>query len=382
MWKLFLEANKDNEEAQSCKYHFYYKIFTREFNLGFGTPRTDICSYCEERQQRLKCEEDEEKRKTIVCELLVHKRRAKRFYELMNAEITCDNTACFVFDMMQNQPLPRTALGEAFYCRQLWQYYLGIVRHYGPKSKQDKTDVSFYTWGENDAMRGSSQVCSAVFHYLSEFCTANPQIKKINLFCDGCSAQNKNYIMLAMLSKLAYLFDLTINITFPVRGHSYLPVDRVFGRVEKKLRTMEQAFLPPEYHNIFNTVGRVLVLGEDWFSYDWKLSSRKHIKSKMDFNITDVKIIEVDRSKVTCRTTYSSLTMCSHTLLKRGKKWSALEPVKETLGHPVKEAKLKDIKSLLSKLGITQHHHAMPFWQKVLSNSATDAVNDSSDDEL
>ncbi|KAJ9593846.1 hypothetical protein L9F63_027510 [Diploptera punctata] len=71
--------------------------------------------------------------------------------------------------------------------------------------------------------------------------------------------------------------------------------------------------------------------------------------------------------------------MCSHTLLKRGKKWSALEPVKETLGHPVKEEKLKDIKLLLSKLGITQHHHAMPFWQKVFSNP--DAVNDSSDDD-
>ncbi|KAJ9585131.1 hypothetical protein L9F63_003083 [Diploptera punctata] len=38
--------------------------------------------------------------------------------------------------------------------------------------------------------------------------------------------------------------------------------------------------------------------------------------------------------------------------------------------------------SFLSKLGIIQHNHAMPFWQKVFSNSAADVVNDSSDNEL
>ena len=62
-------------------------------------------------------------------------------------ETMCDGTACFVFDMMQNQPLPRTALGEAFYCRQ-----------------QNKTDVSFYTWGENYAMRGSYMFA---LHYIT-----------------------------------------------------------------------------------------------------------------------------------------------------------------------------------------------------------------------
>ena len=57
--------------------------------------------------------------------------------------------------------------------------------------------------------------------------------------------------MLAMLSTLPHVFELTINITFPVRGHSYLPVYRAFGRVEKMLHKIEQAFfLSTEYHNI------------------------------------------------------------------------------------------------------------------------------------
>ena len=63
MWKMFLEAFKDNPDAN---YLFYYKIFTKEFNLGFGSPRTDVCSYCEERTQRLKYEQDDSEKERSV----------------------------------------------------------------------------------------------------------------------------------------------------------------------------------------------------------------------------------------------------------------------------------------------------------------------------
>lgn len=99
MWKMFLEACKDDPEALACNYHFYYKIFTKEFNLGFGSPRTDICSYCEERTQRLKYEQDDSKKKKVVCELIVRRQRSRWFYELMKEPVP-DNTACFIFDLM------------------------------------------------------------------------------------------------------------------------------------------------------------------------------------------------------------------------------------------------------------------------------------------
>lgn len=46
----------EDPDAQAYNYHFYYKIFTKEFNFGFGSPRTDIFSFCEERK-RLKFEQ-------------------------------------------------------------------------------------------------------------------------------------------------------------------------------------------------------------------------------------------------------------------------------------------------------------------------------------
>lgn len=44
------------------------------------------------------------------------------------------------------------------------------------------------------------------------------------LFSDGCSCQNKNYVMLHFLYILVHCFKMFDSITsyFPIRGHSYL----------------------------------------------------------------------------------------------------------------------------------------------------------------
>ena len=43
MWKMFLDQYTGTLLVQ---YDFYHAIFVKEFNLGFGSPKTDVCSYC------------------------------------------------------------------------------------------------------------------------------------------------------------------------------------------------------------------------------------------------------------------------------------------------------------------------------------------------
>lgn len=38
---------REQPKPEVC-YRLYYDIFTTEFNLGFGLPRTDTCSRCDE----------------------------------------------------------------------------------------------------------------------------------------------------------------------------------------------------------------------------------------------------------------------------------------------------------------------------------------------
>ena len=48
---------------------------------------------------------------------------------------------------------------------------------------------------------------------------------------------------------------LDISYTFPVRGHSFLPADRIFGRVEREIKTVDTISLPEEYHDILRKHG-------------------------------------------------------------------------------------------------------------------------------
>ena len=49
-----------------------------------------------------------------------------------------------------------------------------------------------------------------------------------------------------------------VELVFPVVGHSFLPADRVFGRIEKRIKRTETSVTPNEYHAIFREQGTVL----------------------------------------------------------------------------------------------------------------------------
>ena len=104
MYELFLEQYKG---ALQVKYSLYYTIFVEDFNLGFGSPKTDICSYCIAHETLLRQENNNDKKRIILTELLVHKARARKFYSLMSEKHE-SSTLVLSFDLMQTLPLPKT----------------------------------------------------------------------------------------------------------------------------------------------------------------------------------------------------------------------------------------------------------------------------------
>ena len=118
MYRAFLEQYSG---TLSVKYSLYYKVFVTSFNLGFGNPRTDVCSTCVKLKSTINATQEAEKKK-MITELLVHKMRAKNFYSLLKEEHD-DSVLTICFDLMQNQPLPKSPIGEAYYSRQLWQFF-------------------------------------------------------------------------------------------------------------------------------------------------------------------------------------------------------------------------------------------------------------------
>ena len=351
MHKSFLEEYSGTLDV---KYSFYYKIFVTCFNLGFGSPKTDVCSTCMKLKASISATEETDKKKELITELLVHKMHAKKFYSLMKEEPQDDSVLTVCFDLMQNQPLPRSPIGEAYYSHQLWQFFLGILVHY--PGEQNREDVSFYTWGEHEQGRGANSVASALTHFIEEHLATSPNnsIKIIRLFSDSCVGQNKNHSVLLALNLLAAKHKVKFIHHFPVRGHSYMPPDRAFGRVEKILRRHETILLPNQYFTIFSEVGRVLLYGVDWKVYDFKALSDKVVKKQPGFKITEAKILEVPPppSKMTVKNFYAA-TGCQHSILKKGVKLRLLHAEESAPANQVKAVKKRDVLQLLQAMGQT-----------------------------
>ena len=96
-------------------------------------------------------------------------------------------------------------------------------------------------------------VASALHHYLGNVVRDElAHYRVLRLFSDSCYGQNKNINVLSMLLALRKqtIPHLTMDYYFPVRGHSFLPADRVFGRIERDIKRQDTILLPADYVDI------------------------------------------------------------------------------------------------------------------------------------
>ena len=111
-----------------------------------------------------------------------------------------------------------------------------------------------YSWPEFIDGKGSSEVVSCLEDF---FCSLPKEVTTLYLYSDGCPGQNKNATVMQYLFTLVRLgrFKL-IQHHFPVRGHSFLPNDRDFGRRESKKKRQERVYIPEQWHEVIRSARR------------------------------------------------------------------------------------------------------------------------------
>ncbi|KAK5648380.1 hypothetical protein RI129_003272 [Pyrocoelia pectoralis] len=381
MWKQFCNKHSD---TKICSLSKFKKVFYTDFNLGFGNPHTDTCSTCKKFKVSIKNTKDIAEKGDLRTQYRLHKLRAKKFYDTMKTESA--DTIKIVFDMQQNQPLPKLSVGEVFFSRQVWLYNLTIMIH---KRKQEKKYIFHYVWLETESGRGANEVASCVRHFLDHMeenfenlLGFKPEKKlKLVLFSDACASQNKNVIVMGALMNFierSKIFS-TMQHIFPIRGHSYMPADRVFGRIEKEYRKHEEMISPKDYCDILEKTGNLMRYGKDWTVRELKTQAKKMFKSKLPFKISEAKVIQYqrvrDKVKISVSTTYSgSMTECE--VLKKTIRNSRLMEIAQILPkrNMVNVKKRDNVKSLLECVEIPEH--AKQFYEEVLA-----AENSGNDDE-
>lgn len=95
-----------------CSYQKYYNIFTSRFNLGFGSPKSDICSFCVTKKIEINKTGDINEKQKLITEHRLHSLRAKKFYQIM--KLGESSVLKVIFDMQQNKSLLKLNVGEVY----------------------------------------------------------------------------------------------------------------------------------------------------------------------------------------------------------------------------------------------------------------------------
>ena len=153
-------------------YECFRKIFKFNFNLGFGSPKTDACSFCETVRNQIKAEKNTERKKSLMTDLVVHKKNS--FYDLLKEQSESLKTICF--DHQQNQVLPKDPDQQAYYSQQLYTYNFCVVEN-NRSGSLNKDNVHIYP----------------------ALCFTSPAIQTwMVLASDACDGQNKNSALIYM----------------------------------------------------------------------------------------------------------------------------------------------------------------------------------------
>lgn len=351
--KMYNESVDGQLKVKEC---FFRNYVNNHYNIGFGTPLTDMCSDCLKTQEKLKTEENQSIRKELMLANRVHKLKAQAFYWYLKME--CNNIQCFSFDCQKNLALPKLADQSAYFSQQFNLYNFTVVKGSSGTQLNPET-VASYLWTDAHLPKNSSVIASAIFDVLTKF-NFSEEITTVRLFADGCAGQNKNSIVIGMLAawlcKLAPNNISKIEFIFPVVGHSYMPPDRVFGLIERKVKKKSAITNPEEYYKLMGEFSSIQVLGKDWNAYNWKEVTTSVIKSPTNwhfqFNCAKRFILEkINNSfKVRGEVNYRSDIGASKSILKRGKTVDMLlTPDIMPIGRPVDPQKAASVANLLSK---------------------------------
>lgn len=181
-------------------YKFFWTFFNENYHdIGFGQPVKDACVTCEELNLKIKSSFlNENAKRAAVAELIVHKRKSKKFYASLK-EITTqcvsepEENVGICIDFMANISLPCIPVQDTYYLRQLTLNIFGV---HNLATRQ----CTIFIYHEGEGGKGSNEVCTMLNWYIKNKVDSN--VKKLYLFGDNCSGQNKNNTMVPMIMHL------------------------------------------------------------------------------------------------------------------------------------------------------------------------------------
>lgn len=385
---FFEKFTRGEKVKPIVKYEFLVKYFNSNFNLAFGSPRTDTCQTCDRLQNSIEAEQNIDIKTVLINEKNNHLMKSEFFYSDLKEKISRTDATIEVlsYDFQQNMPFPHIPCGDVFYKRQIWSYNFCI---YTAKTRF----AHFFMYDVSVAKKEQNKVISFINYYFENVIDKN--VKTLYLFSDNCSSQNKNYALVQYLYSIIQTKKYgieTIIQRFPEPGHSFLPCDRCFGQIEKRRRKIGRVFVPQTYQNmvkescprkyhVINVTQNMLYN----FSEHLKPFFKKYFISlnKTKFMIMSYRIMEYTKDGLFC-------TMIPNSSIKE-----KFNPEKSNIHNvfsseqplpplyytkmKIKEAKLQDVCTLVSKYVPPEY---LWFYEELEESTKDPVVSEESEDNL
>lgn len=355
MYRMYSQHCNDVDQPKA-KLSAYRKIFRDDFNLGFHIPKKDQCRICNnfdkssESTENMKIEYEAHQ----ICknEAREEKNKDKQVAVASGNIISCN------FDLQQVLLCPSDPTNNAlFYKRRLATYNFTI---FNVATKQGDCLI----WHEGQGGRGSCEIASCLFIY---FQSLPNTINEVRCFSDRCSGQNLNKYVVAMCMYAVQVIKnvQVIELKFLQPGHSEMECDSMHSTIGTEFKRVGKALWPGDWKTVARGARKK---GDKPYSIhdiqsddiiNWKSFADDYLTiRKTDSNSQQVNFQKICWFRFTKEIPYEyefkeSFTAdhfrrvdCRKTALRRLSRIALLPCYPH--GHPITEAKYKDLMSLFS----------------------------------
>ena len=244
MYRLYVDKCRADGNVPVKRWAYRF-VFNTKFNLSFHPRYMNTCKKCDVFKVTFAAENSEVEKNRLKAEHDLHLRKA----ELARSAMASDRKRqsdpkydAFTFDLQKVFSVPSLTTNEAYYCRQLSVYNLGI-------HSLSTNEAVMNVWHEGIASRGANEIGSCVQGYCLE--KAAQGITRMIVYSDSCGSQTRNLKIALMWTHIVQTTGIEeINHKFLVSGHSYLPNDTDFGIIEKAKPKSSQVFIPEQWYKI------------------------------------------------------------------------------------------------------------------------------------
>ncbi|XP_060810179.1 uncharacterized protein LOC106142604 isoform X1 [Amyelois transitella] len=226
----------------------FNRIFNKDFNISFHTPKKDQCDFCESFKN---ADEDGKNNIIEVYETHLREKELSRKEKEKDKTAKIDSTIVAVYDLQAVMPIPKGQISLFYYKSRINCFNFTVSDLYAK-------NVECYFWDETEGKRGANEIESCILNYIEQMIQVHPG-KELDFifYSDNCCGQQKNkYLLTAYAYAVQKMKVKSVTHKFLIRGHSQNEGDNVHSVIEKQVKRFLKSgpiYVPQQYITLIQT---------------------------------------------------------------------------------------------------------------------------------